>query len=552
MKGARRKTQEPRDAAECESGPDPLSPMRERSFLSADKKALRGVAHKVSKANLFLQTTQKGRELAGQPQDEEGQHGALGDLVRRREMPRKLADKLKASAWGQSMPTLEHLGLIDKETVQNIIRSFGDEDEDEIRRRASRSLSPIRAATAHAKDDLRSGERFVQTEHLFSDASPEESGRAEAVQRRRRHRNPWKATSPFLSPLHTSGTRDECLQHDFPELRPHTSEPLPPDSDQGESSPAPALVLHRHKSEPLPPARDGSKSQKKHMRARAESQLSPVSPLNTRGMLRHGVYPAAGQSTNALPSSADKLPKLASHSPGELERPEDAAERRPWASGPSMRGRNLLQILKKTNDTQVARSVMDLAHADERSAEREKVFCEMIDKHHLQIQKFSSTGISGSSEPIVLFERHVEELELELLTNRAEQADAIKVMIYETLGKKKGILIPTAQLRNVDRKITQLFSGLDVNGDGVLSVDELKPMAKKMAHATSQLDVERMFHKMDANGNGEISRDEFAAFFGEAAKAQTIYLQSQDPALVRKWYDMLICAKADNGKNTHG
>jgi len=215
------------------------------------------------------------------------------------------------------------------------------------------------------------------------------------------------------------------------------------------------------------------------------------------------------------------------------------------------------------------------------------------------------TGISGSSEPIVLFERHVEELELELLTNRAEQADAIKVMIYETLGKKKGILIPTAQLRNVDRKITQLFSGLDVNGDGVLSVDELKPMAKKMAHATSQLDVERMFHKMDANGNGEISRDEFAAFFGEvsvyavivfvyslqsgcvralcwdyadfslclpspnttnthtiavvacslcpqAAKAQTIYLQSQDPALVRKWYDMLICAKADNGKNTHG
>jgi len=442
---------------------------RERSFLSADKKALRGVAHKVSKANLFLQTTQKGRELAGQPQDEEGQHGALGDLVRRRgvrpvargdgsagpgcwsvcvcalpqpplsasrvctrllrtEMPRKLADKLKASAWGQSMPTLEHLGLIDKETVQNIIRSFGDEvrcgvpawaiacvthrciprfsgewsnhplvqDEDEIRRRASRSLSPIRAATAHAKDDLRSGERFVQTEHLFSDASPEESGRAEAVQRRRRHRNPWKATSPFLSPLHTSGTRDECLEHDFPELRPHTSEPLPPDSDQGESSPAPALVLHRHKSEPLPPARDGSKSQKKHMRARAESQLSPVSPLNTRGMLRHGVYPAAGQSTNALPSSADKLPKLASHSPGELERPEDAAERRPWASGPSMRGRNLLQILKKTNDTQVARSVMDLAHADERSAEREKVFCEMIDKHHLQIQKFSSTGTNAS------------------------------------------------------------------------------------------------------------------------------------------------------------
>ena len=42
-------------------------------------------------------------------------------------MPRKLADKLQASAWGKSMPTLEYLGLFDKETVQNITRSFRDE-----------------------------------------------------------------------------------------------------------------------------------------------------------------------------------------------------------------------------------------------------------------------------------------------------------------------------------------------------------------------------------------------------------------------------------------
>ena len=88
-------------------------------------------------------------------------------------------------------------------------------------------------------------------------------------------------------------------------------------------------------------------------------------------------------------------------------------------------------------------------------------------------------------------------------------------MIYETFGKKKGIFVPTAQLRNVDRKITQLFSGLDVNGDGVLSVDELRPMAEKMAKGTSQLDVQRMFHHIDANGNGEITQEELAKFLGE-------------------------------------
>ena len=144
-----------------------------------------------------------------------------------------------------------------------------------------------------------------------------------------------------------------------------------------------------------------------------------------------------------------------------------------------------------------------------------KALCNLCDGARLYAR--ITTGISGSGEPIVLFERHVDELELELLTNRVDKEDAIKVMIYEALGKNKGTFIPTAQLRNVDRNITQLFSGLDVDGDGVLSVDELKPMAKKMAKGTSQLDVERMFHNMDANGNGEISKDEFATFFSEVS-----------------------------------
>lgn len=60
---------------------------RERTFLSGDKKAkMSGVARKVSKANLFLRVSEKGRALMARSKEEELQDGpaAFNELIKQR------------------------------------------------------------------------------------------------------------------------------------------------------------------------------------------------------------------------------------------------------------------------------------------------------------------------------------------------------------------------------------------------------------------------------------------------------------------------------------
>lgn len=184
---------------------------------------------------------------------------------------------------------------------------------------------------------------------------------------------------------------------------------------------------------------------------------------------------------------------------------------------------------------------------------------------------------------------------MDLLKNRAGQPDAIKVMIYESLGKN-------LQVKKVSKKFTQLFAELDVNNDGVISAAELKPLAEKLAKEKgtsqadlSQTDLKRLFDHIDSNHNGEISREEFEAFLSQvqsilsshlssrlcrvgvsvgsdsdyvlfpvslinafhgshhpafvffllrqAPTARTIFLRSQDADLVKKWYGLITAAK---------
>jgi hypothetical protein len=180
----------------------------------------------------------------------------------------------------------------------------------------------------------------------------------------------------------------------------------------------------------------------------------------------------------------------------------------------------------------------------------------------------------------------LEELEVDLLRNRARQPDAIKVIIYESLGKN-------LKVKKVSKKFTQLFAELDMNNDGVISAAELKPLAEKMANekGISQTDLKRLFEHIDANHNGEISKEEFEAFLSQVRsilslhlssrlcrvgvfvgtdytdvfpnafhgshhlafvrfsllrqdqKARTIFLHSPDADLVRKWYGVITAAK---------
>jgi hypothetical protein len=116
----------------------------------------------------------------------------------------------------------------------------------------------------------------------------------------------------------------------------------------------------------------------------------------------------------------------------------------------------------------------------------------------------------------------LEELEVDLLKNRTGQPDAIKVKIYESLGRN-------LQVKRVSKKFTQLFAELDVNHDGVISAAELKPLAEKLAKekGTSQTDLQRLFDHIDANHNGEISREEFEAFLIQVRSTLPSHLSSR-------------------------
>ena len=108
---------------------------------------------------------------------------------------------------------------------------------------------------------------------------------------------------------------------------------------------------------------------------------------------------------------------------------------------------------------------------------------------------------------------------MDLLQNRAGQPDAIKVKIYESLGKN-------LQVKKVSKKFSQLFAELDVNNDGVISAAELKPLAEKLAKekGTSKTDLQRLFDHIDANHNGEISREEFEAFLSQVRSTLSSHL----------------------------
>ncbi len=214
----------------------------------------------------------------------------------------------------------------------------------------------------------------ADAEYLSSNASPEE---LEALQRRsrwqgcRRFRRSWNTGSSFFG----SSMRfpfENCCPHDADKLLRSTASDPPADRDE-------ALLAKGMKTGP---------------RSRAESLRSDVTELLLRSDVTERLPQGAKRKIFPLPTTPDKLLPLVSDVKAEIGLPsakaESAAQR---TLAPRVaRAHSLLQMLKKTNETQVAKAVMDLAYDDEHCGETEKVFCEMIDKKHLQIQKFSGKG----------------------------------------------------------------------------------------------------------------------------------------------------------------
>jgi hypothetical protein len=215
-------------------------------------------------------------------------------------------------------------------------------------------------------------------EYLSSDASPEE---LEALRRRsrwqgcRRFRRSWNTGSSFFG----SSMRfpfENCCPHDDPDKLLRSTASVPP-ADRDE-----ALLAKGMKNRP---------------RSRAESLRSDVTELPLRSDVAERLPQGTKRKVFLLTTTPDKLPPLVSDVKEEIGLPSAKAEKPQSAVQRTLaprvaRAHILLQMLKKTNETQVAKAVMDLAYDDERCGETEKVFCEMIDKKHLQIQKFSGKG----------------------------------------------------------------------------------------------------------------------------------------------------------------
>ncbi|KAL7467918.1 hypothetical protein ACHAXS_008152 [Conticribra weissflogii] len=71
------------------------------------------------------------------------------------------------------------------------------------------------------------------------------------------------------------------------------------------------------------------------------------------------------------------------------------------------------------------------------------------------------------------------------------------------------------------RELVKLWSNLDVNGDGVVSRDELEDFinSKGMVNLGG-IGTDLLFDYIDADGNGEISFDELKSFSLSKKKAE--------------------------------
>ncbi|MES1180198.1 MAG: EF-hand domain-containing protein [Hyphomicrobium sp.] len=74
-----------------------------------------------------------------------------------------------------------------------------------------------------------------------------------------------------------------------------------------------------------------------------------------------------------------------------------------------------------------------------------------------------------------------------------------------------------------------LFSQLDVNGDGQISPDELSAFGQNLPGGSdASARRKNLFQKIDTNGDGTVTKDEWTAYQAERAKTRAALLQVQE------------------------
>eukprot|EP00802_Teleaulax_amphioxeia_P011864 Tamp_11901.p1 GENE.Tamp_11901~~Tamp_11901.p1 ORF type:complete len:527 (-),score=71.49 Tamp_11901:146-1726(-) len=136
-RGRKKKTPTEPEAAAPEE--DPWAAIRERSFLGPGPKQLTAVSKKIAKASLLIKHAKIARVSSG----EDCEDSTLSDVARRKGMSKQCIAQLQSTGYGDHhVGTLECLGLVDKETIRNLTRTFGDADKEEKEQRRSNPRSP--------------------------------------------------------------------------------------------------------------------------------------------------------------------------------------------------------------------------------------------------------------------------------------------------------------------------------------------------------------------------------------------------------------------------
>jgi calcium-binding protein CML len=71
-----------------------------------------------------------------------------------------------------------------------------------------------------------------------------------------------------------------------------------------------------------------------------------------------------------------------------------------------------------------------------------------------------------------------------------------------------------------EQEARDAFSIVDLNGDGMISEEELRHLSERLGEPFSDEQIEKIFSQADEDGDGLISLDEFVTLLGpEASEA---------------------------------
>merc|ERR1719483_1664144 len=96
------------------------------------------------------------------------------------------------------------------------------------------------------------------------------------------------------------------------------------------------------------------------------------------------------------------------------------------------------------------------------------------------------------------------------------------------------VVFKVSKLFNSKEKAAEAFKKIDINGDGLISKDEMRSASLSNGAKLNAVEVDSIFSLGDANGDGEIDMEEFLAVMVPSAGFSSSFSSSSNTQLVKK------------------